>query len=122
MSNNNYYFGRSPEDILGDTPRYFYGLRRGDDGSLYFLRSDQVRDKESIQINNPGTPEQNYNDFEVGVDFFEGRDVYHNKVFENLKYEQYRWDDRPVFYYIDDDGYLVVKVNNGHEYPEFTSP
>lgn len=119
---SNYYFGRSPEETLGDTPRYFYGLRRGDDGSLYLVRSDQVKDNEAIQVNIPGDPTQNYNDFEVGIDFFEGRDVYHNKVFENLNYEQYRWDDRPAFYYIDDDGYLVLRVNNGYPYEELTAP
>lgn len=119
---SNYYFGQTPEQSLGDTPRFFYGLRRAEDGSLYLQRNDQIRDKDAIELNEPGDPAENYNDFEVGIDFFEGRDVFHNKVFENLRYEQYRWDDRPIFYYIDDDGQLVVRVNNGYEYESLTAP
>ena len=119
---SNYYFGQTPEQTLGDNPRFFYGLRRGEDGSLYLQRNDQIRDKDAIQMNNPGDPTDNYNDFEVGIDFFEGRDVYHNKVYENLRYEQYRWDDRPLFYYVDDNGELIVRINNGYTYENLTAP
>jgi len=122
MANSNYYLGNDPQTTLGDTPRFFYGLRRGEDGSLYLVRSDQIRDKDAIQLNDPGEDTENYNDFEVGIDFFEGRDVYHNKVYENLRYEQYRWDDRAMFYYIDDDGQLVVRINNGYTYESLTAP
>jgi hypothetical protein len=119
---SNYYFGSTPEQSLGDTPRFFYGLRRGEDGSLYLQRNDQIKDKDAIQLNELGDTEENYNDFEVGIDFLEGRDVYHNKVFDNLRYEQYRWDDRAIFYYVDDDGYLVLRVNNGYTYESLTAP
>jgi hypothetical protein len=122
MSSNNYYLGNDPQTMLGDTPRFFYGLRRGEDGSLYLIRSDQLRDKDAIQLNDAGDEADNYNDFEVGIDFFEGRDVYHNKVYENLRYEQYRWDDRAMFYYIDDDGQLVVRINNGYTHESLTAP
>ena len=122
MATSNYYLGNDPQTMLGDTPRFSYGLRRGEDGSLYLVRSDQIRDKDAIQLNDPGEDTENYNDFEVGIDFFEGRDVYHNKVYENLRYEQYRWDDRAMFYYIDDDGQLVVRINNGYTYESLTAP
>lgn len=112
-----YYIGTQPDSLLGDNPRYFYGLRRTDDGELYLGRVDQLKGNDSIDINNVGPVEENYNDFEVGVDFYEGRDVYHNIVFDNLNYEQYRWDDRAIYYYIDDDGQLVARVNSGYTYP-----
>ena len=114
-----YYIGKTPDTttILGDSPRYFYGLRRTDDGELYFSRVDQLIGTDSIDINNLGPVEENYEDFETGIDFYEGRDVYHNIVFDNLKYEQYRWDDRAIYYYIDDDGQLVARVNAGYTYP-----
>ena len=35
MANSNYYLGRSPEDTLGDSPRYWYALRRNEDGELF---------------------------------------------------------------------------------------
>lgn len=112
-----YYIGQQPSDVLGDQPRFFYGLRRTDDGELYFARVDQLIGDDAIDINAPGDPSGNYEDFEVNVDFYEGRDVYHNLVFENLNYEQYRWDDRSIYYYIDDDGQLVARVNATYTYP-----
>jgi len=112
-----YYIGQQPSDVLGDQPRFFYALRRTDDGELYFARIDQLIGEDAIEINLPGDPSENYEDFEVGVDFYEGRDVYHNLVFENLNYEQYRWDNRSIYYYIDEDGQLVARVNATYTYP-----
>lgn len=114
-----YYVGTTPQDIISSLngARYFYGLRRTDDGDLYFVRIDQVLGNDSIEINNPGDPEENFEDFELGVDFYDGRDEDHNLVYENLNYEQYRWDDRSIYYYIDDDGQLVARINAGYTYP-----
>lgn len=112
-----YYIGQQPTDLLGDTPRYFYGLRRSDQGDLYLGKVDQVVGSDAIQINTIGDQSQNFEDFEVGIDFFEGRDVEHNKILENLNYEQYKWDDKNMYYYIDDDGQLVVRIGANYQYP-----
>lgn len=116
MASNNYYLGTDPESRLGDTPRFFYGFRKNENGSLFLVRSDQLRDKDVVQINNPGIETENYTDFEVGVDFFEGIDVNHNPVYDNLRYQQYRWDDRAMFYYVNDEGELVVRLNTNYTY------
>ena len=121
MANNNYYLGVDPQSRLGDTPRYFYALRRNSNGSLYFVRIDNMKDSEAVDINNPGDASENYTDFEVGVDFFEGINVNHQEEFGNLKYPQYRWDDRAIFYYINSNGELVAKINQGHTYTAGTS-
>lgn len=121
MSNNNYYLGTDPLSRLGDTPRFFYGLRKNENGSIFLIRSDQSKDSEQIQLNNIGEETENYTDFEVGVDFFEGIDVNHNPVFENLRIQQYRWDDRAMFYYVDADGELIVRINNGYTYNDLDS-
>jgi hypothetical protein len=113
---SNYYLGNSPLDILGSTPRYFYGLRKNENGSVFVVKSDQIKEGDSIEINEPGDLSGNYNDFEVGVDFFEGITVNHQPVFENLKYTQYRWDNRSINYYINANGELVARINRGHEY------
>ena len=42
-----YYLGQSPDEALGDSPRYWYALRRNDDGELFLLRSDQLKDKDT---------------------------------------------------------------------------
>ena len=118
---SNYYLGQSPDESLGDSPRYLYLIRRNEDGELFLFRSDQAKDKDSIEINLPGNPAENFEDFEPGVDYFEGVDANHEAAFDNLKYTQYRWDDRSMFYYVDGQGQLVQRINQGYTYPTGTS-
>lgn len=112
-----YEFGRSPEDLLGGSPKYFYALRRTDDGELYFTRINQLSRTDSVQINNEGIADDDFLEFEVGVDFFEGRDANHDLVFENLNFEQMRWDNRNLYYYIDASGQLCVRADTKYPYP-----
>jgi len=112
------YVGQSYDNIAGQyQPRYFYALRRTDAGDLYFARVDQLQNTDSITLNNPGNTSDNYDNFELGSDFFEGRDVTHNLVYPNLNYEQWRWDERSVYYYIDSNGNLVARIGQGYSYP-----
>lgn len=113
---NNYQLG-ADEKIIGDSPKYFYALRRTDAGEVYFARVNQLSREDSIQINNDGTADGNLPDFEAGVDFFEGRDSQHELVYENLNYEQMRWDDRNLYYYIDANGQLCVRIDTKYQYP-----
>jgi hypothetical protein len=112
-----YYLGQSPDEALGDSPRYLYLMRRTEEGELFLVRSDQAKDKDSITINEPGAPEQNFEDFEVGIDFFEGIAADHEIEYENLRFPQYRWDNRSMLYYIDAQGQLVQRINQGYTYP-----
>ena len=114
-----YYIGKTPDvdSLLGGHPRYYYGLRRTDDGDLYFVRIDQLIGNDEISINYPGDQANNYTEFEVGIDFFEGRDVNHNLAYSNIVCEQYRWDQRAIYYYLSDEGELVAAVNQAHTYP-----
>ena len=117
MSQSNYYLGRDPVETLGASPRYWYALRRNADGELFVVTSDQVTDKDTYEINLPGDPTENFEDFEPGIDYFEGVDEDHEKVFDNMKYTQYRWDDRLLFYYVDSEGNLVQRIFKGYTYP-----
>jgi hypothetical protein len=112
-----YYLGTTPVESLGDSPRYWYALRRNVDGELFLVRSDQIGDKDSYTLNIPGPTEEDFTDFEIGVDFLDGIDQEHEQPKENLLYPQYRWDDRALFYYVDSDGNFVVRVNRGYSYP-----
>ena len=116
-----YYLGTSPDEALGDSPRYWYALRRNEDGELFLLRSDQLKDKESIELNLPGDPAENFEDFEPGVDYFEGITADHEVEYDNLVWIQYRWDDRNILYYIDNEGRLTQRINQGYVYPTGTS-
>jgi hypothetical protein len=121
MPASNYYLGRDPIDTLGQSPRYWYALRRNQDGELFIVRSDQLTDKDAYEINIPGDPADNFEDFEPGVDFFDGIDIEHEPEFENMYYPQYRWDDRSIFYYVDSQGQLIQRINQGYTYPTGTS-
>jgi hypothetical protein len=121
MAASTYYLGTSPEEALGDSPRYWYAIRRNEDGELFLLRSDQLKDKDSIELNIPGEPSENFEDFEPGVDYFEGISQDQEIAYKNLVWVQYRWDNRNMLYYIDDEGRLTQRINQGYTYPTGTS-
>lgn len=114
---NNYYLGTTPAESLGDSPRFLYMIRRNQDGELFLIRSDQLRDKTSIELNIPGPPSENFEDFEPGIDYFDGINVDHEPEYENLIWTQYRWDNRSALYYVDEEGQFVQRINQGYTYP-----
>jgi hypothetical protein len=117
-----YYVGNeySLNDILGDgNPRYFYGLQRTDDGTLYFYKVDQLSSSASIAINVPGPNTGNFENFEYGVDFFDGRlATDHSRPYPNFVFDQYRWDNKNCYYYLDNTGELVVRINQVYNYSQ----
>lgn len=117
MSNINYFYGSDDEALTGGYPKYFYGLRRTADGEVYLIRANQLSNEDQVEINTPGDPEESYPDFEYGVDYIEGRNANHDLVYNNLKYEQYRWDNRSLYYYIDAQGQLIVRIGQKYTYP-----
>jgi hypothetical protein len=119
---DNYYLGTTPQESLGDSPRYWYALRRNDDGELFLYRSDQLKDKDSIELNIPGDPSENFEDFEPGIDYLDGIREDHEVEYENLVWTQYRWDNRNMLYYIGpEEGRLTQRINQGYVYPVGTS-
>jgi len=74
-----HYVGQTPgiSELLGEgQPRYFYALRRTEDGTLFFAKIDQLKDTDTITVNNPGASADDFTEFEYGVDFFDGRKAY----------------------------------------------
>lgn len=116
-----YYIGQNNalSEVLGaDNPRYFYAIRRDDEGLLYFAKIDQLTDLGSITVNNSGLTENDYTDFEYGVDFFDGRTAEdHSRPYSNLQWDQYRWDSKNVYYYINTAGEFIVRINQSYVYP-----
>ena len=117
-----YFIGSNPQDVLGGIiKRYFYGLRRNDDGELFLIRIDQLQGgaEASVIINELGDPTENFPDFEEGIDFLDGIDQNHDIVYDNLRYQQLRWDGRSLLYYIEpESGQFVQLINEGYEFPE----
>ena len=117
-----YYIGGETNlnEVLGSgNRRYFYALRRTDDGLLYFFRLDQLKDtNDEIIINDPGLAENDFEEFEYGVDFFDGRLAEdHSRPYSNLHWDQYRWDVNSMYCYINSNGEFVVRLNRTYEYP-----
>jgi len=115
-----HYIGNSPESIIdGFIKRYFYGMRRNDDSELFLLRQDQLSGEGTATINDIGVGENNFLDFEEGIDFLEGIDENHDVVYENLRYQQIKWDGRLLTYYIDPtDGQFIVRISEDYQYPD----
>jgi len=116
-----YFVGNdaSLSNVLGEgNPRYFYALRRDEEGLLFFAKVDQLTDTGLVTINNSGLTEGDYTDFEYGVDFFDGRLLEdHSRPYSNLQWDQYRWDNKNVYYYINTAGELIVRINQAYVYP-----
>jgi hypothetical protein len=111
-----YLLGNDANSLLGGQPRYFYALRTNDTGDLFITRIDRLGN-EPLVVNEPGELEDDYTKFSVGIDFFNGKAINRERVYSNLKYDQYRWDDQFLSYYIDDDGILTVLIGKDREYP-----
>ena len=64
------YVGTSQDQINASFQnRFFYGLRRTDDGELFIGKVDQLKNDDSLTLNKPGDPTANYPDFAEGQDF-----------------------------------------------------
>lgn len=117
-----YYVGNDPKSILdGFIKRYFYGLRRNEDGELFLVRVDQLAGGEEnvVIINNEADAAENFPDFEEGIDFLDGITSTHDVEYENLKYPQLRWDGRFLLYYIEPStGQFVQVINGNYNFPE----
>jgi hypothetical protein len=114
------YVGSAP--LAGQTSdRYFYALRRDDDGQLFVAKVDIASPTDDLQVNRPGGPDGNFSDWQTGEDFFEGRNPNHELVFDNLNYEQMRWDEKNIYYYVNDVGELVLRINTKYTYDDAVS-
>lgn len=116
MSN---YIGSDPSQLINRLKaRYFYGLKRTDKGELYIKKVDQSKTSDEVIINNPGPSDEDYTNFVEGTNFLEGRSVDHTILFDNLNYEQYRWDNKNIFYYVDEEGRLSARGNKPFVYDD----
>ena len=117
-----YYVGGeiSLNEVLGEgNPRFFYALRRDEDGQILFSKIDQIKDVDTITLNVPGSTDNNFENFEYGIDFFDGRlAADHSRPYPNLAFDQYRWDGKDCYYYINAQGELVVRINKSYPYTE----
>jgi hypothetical protein len=118
---NNYYLGQTPEEFFNKNERYFYGIRRDEDGFLAVTKINMDTSTDAIEVqdlNSIGSIERTYDGFEDGVDFFDGVDAARNESFTGLKYEQYKWSADDLYYYVNGEGQLCVRINVPYNYSE----
>lgn len=117
-----YYIGRSIDNYNRREERYFYGLKR--DENTGFVIVDKVNLDKSLDtlelVNLQGLTGEGavYENIEEGVDFFEGRNMDHELKYDGLNYEQYKWSSDDLYYFIDEDGQLTVRINSPYYYPD----
>ena len=74
--NQNYLGAVGSDSMSGPSEqRYFYALRTDEDGNVYFTRIDIMTSDEGIQVNNPGDATDDWEYFELGIDYFEGKRI-----------------------------------------------
>ena len=71
------------QKTLGNN-RYFYGLRRTSDATVYLVKADLLELEDGVELNRSGNIDDNYNNWSRGEDFFEGRDTQHKLVYKTL--------------------------------------
>lgn len=117
---NNYYLGQTPAEFMNQTPRYFYGMTRTEDGFLKLTKINLDTSSESINLENmkyTGEVNSVFDGFEEGVDFFEGVDpVTRMPNYTGMNFEQYRWSADDSYYYVDGNGVLCVRVDVPYNY------
>jgi hypothetical protein len=117
-----YYLGRNLDTYNQREERYFYGLKRDDENG--FLVLDKINLDKSLDtleiadLSKVTGDKQIFENLQEGVDFFEGRAVDHELKYDGLNYEQFKWSEDNLYYFVDAEGQLCVRVNTPYNYSE----
>lgn len=121
MAANNYYLGQTPEEYFNKNEKWFYGIKRDANGFLVLTKVNLDSSTDTIELqdlNNIGAIERTYDGFEEGVDYFDGVDAARNQSFVGLNFEQYKWAADDLYYYVNGEGQLCVRINVPYNYSE----
>tara|TARA_B100000085_G_scaffold72142_1_gene64632 strand:+ start:779 stop:1174 length:396 start_codon:yes stop_codon:yes gene_type:complete len=103
--------GASSGSVFSESNQFFvHALRRDSDGMLHYTKVKTTDTAVMDFHRTDGTP---YPDFLDGVDYLD--ETTEEKTHTNHsadKYQQYRFDLRRISYFIDDDGYFVVRFGD----------
>jgi len=92
-----------------------HALRRDKDGMLYYT---VARSTEDAVFDFHRTDGEEYTDFLQGAEYVDATPntakAYSNDVDD--KYQQFRFDFRRLTYFIDNDGYLVARLNKSYDH------
>lgn len=105
---------------LDERPRYYYGLRRDEEGTLWLGSADLKDPNDDVRLySQPLTREGGLSPVPFH-EFFNQRELYDTDA-ENpedaLYYQQWRIDRVKISYYINNDGEFVASVGADRTYP-----
>ena len=91
-----------------------HALRRDEDGMLWYTKA---RSTEDAVFDFHRTDGEGYEDFLQGVEYVTA-DAGDKKLSNDSddKYQQFRFDFRNLTYFIDDNGYLVGRLNKTYDH------
>ena len=91
-----------------------HALRRDADGMLWYTKA---RSTEDAVFDFHRTDGEGYQDFLQGVEYVTA-DAGAKKLTNDTddKYQQFRFDFRNLTYFIDDEGYLVARLNKTYDH------
>ena len=93
-----------------------HALRRDKDGMLHYTKARSTEDNVVFDFHR--TDGEEYTDFLQGAEYIDATPnapkAYSNDVDD--KYQQFRFDFRRLTYFIDNDGYLVARLNKSYDH------
>ena len=103
-------------DISRSNSYWVYALRRDDEGMLYFTKVSSASTETGVDVGMryDGTQVTEFGDYDDYVLETTPEKSYSNNPQD--KYQQFRFDSRNLNYFLDDDGYFVLKVTGSHTY------
>ena len=115
-----YYIGKDPNTLKAD--RYFYGLKRDDEEGFVVIEKINldkgIESLDLVDLSKVTGELQPFEYLQEGTDFFDGRSVDHDLQYDGLNYEQFKWSSDNLFYFIDDDGQLCLRITTPYNYSE----
>lgn len=99
--------GETQQTVSNSNDFTVHALRRDSEGMLYYT---VARSTEDAVFDFHKTNGEQYTDFLEGTEYDAAIPP------QNDKYQQYRFDFRRITYFIDDEGYLVARLNKTYDY------
>ena len=99
--------GETQQTVANSNDFTVHALRRDSEGMLYYT---VARSTEDAVFDFHKTNGEQYTDFLEGIEYDAAIPP------QGDKYHQYRFDFRRITYFIDDEGYLVARLNKAYDH------
>ena len=99
--------GETQQTVANSNDFTVHALRRDSEGMLYYT---VARSTEDAVFDFHKTNGEEYTDFLQGTEYDAAIPP------QNDKYQQFRFDFRRITYFIDDEGYLVARLNKAYDH------